>query len=39
MVQGMARDLFAADQEGMFTTMLAHAEPELKPTRYRVSKK
>jgi cation diffusion facilitator CzcD-associated flavoprotein CzcO len=36
LVQGVARDLFAAAQGGMLETLLAHAEPELKPTRYYV---
>ena len=39
LVQGVARDLFATDQEWMFATLLAHAEPELKPTRYHVPTK
>ena len=34
LVQGVSRDLFAADEARMYETLLAHAEPELKPTRY-----
>lgn len=36
LVQGIARDLFAADEGRMYQALLAHAEPELKPTRYYV---
>ncbi len=36
LVQGIARDLFAAEEGRMYQALLAHAEPELKPTRYYV---
>jgi cation diffusion facilitator CzcD-associated flavoprotein CzcO len=36
LVQGIARDFFAADQARFLETLHAHAEPELKPTRWYV---
>ena len=34
--QAVARDLFLMDQQRLYHTLLQHAEPELKPTRYYV---
>ncbi len=34
--QAVARDLFLMDQQRLYNTLLRHAEPELKPTRYYV---
>ena len=34
--QSLARDLFLMDQHHLYETLLKHAEPELKPTRYYV---
>lgn len=34
--QAVARDLFLMDQQRLYNTLLQHAEPELKPTRYCV---
>ena len=39
LTQGIARDLFAADQERHYEALLAHAEAELKTTRYYVAPK
>ena len=36
LAQGIARDLFAADEKRHFEALLTHAEAELKPTRYYV---
>ncbi len=37
LTQGIARDLFAADEGQHYEALLKHAEAELKPTRYYVS--
>ncbi|MBL8382172.1 MAG: NAD(P)/FAD-dependent oxidoreductase [Burkholderiales bacterium] len=37
LVQAIARDLFVADEAAFHRMLLAHAEPELKPTRYYVA--
>ena len=34
--QSLARDLFLMDKHRLYETLLKHAEPELKPTRYYV---
>jgi len=39
LTQGIARDLFAADEELHYEALLAHAEAELKTTRYYVPPK
>jgi len=36
LVQSIARDLFVADEQRLYAALLAHDEPELKPTRYFV---
>jgi cation diffusion facilitator CzcD-associated flavoprotein CzcO len=36
LVQAIARDLFVADEHRLYAALLAHDEPELKPTRYFV---
>ncbi len=38
LVEGIVRDLFVADSDRLFDTLLAHEEEELKPTRYYVPK-
>lgn len=36
LARALARDLFVAERERLYANLLAHAEPELKPTRYYV---
>ena len=36
LVQAIARDLFVADEQRLYAALLAHDEPELKPTRWFV---
>ena len=38
LVDGIVRDLFVADSDRLFDTLLAHEEEELKPTRHYVPK-
>lgn len=38
LAQAIARDIFVSEQERLYEALLAHAEPELKPTRYYVAK-
>ena len=38
LAQAIARDIFVAEQDRLYQALLAHAEPELKPTRYYVPK-
>ena len=36
LARALARDLFVAERERLYDSLLKHAEPELKPTRYYV---
>ena len=38
LAQAIARDIFVVEQDRLYQDLLAHAEPELKPTRYYVPK-
>ena len=38
LAQALARDLFLLDQHRLYEALLAHAEPELKPTRHYIPK-